>query len=190
MSEEPYIYVYRGDQQLGPFTERELRRHWANGVVDHDDLAWYEGMEEWISIRNLFGIPAAGPSIESEHRERIFSGKDDTTALSGLDTWEFFNGRRIDPLNVIAWVLFVLGVGLMALYTAQLAIWTPAFILSLGFATYNMLMRQRPLTFVLILANLVLPAVLWTLFGETEARQAAFNGPVIEERAEWPGQES
>jgi hypothetical protein len=53
------IYLYREDQYLGPYTEKELRRHWANGVVEATDLIWYEGMAEWVPLRDYFGIPAA-----------------------------------------------------------------------------------------------------------------------------------
>ncbi|MEO0452633.1 MAG: DUF4339 domain-containing protein [Verrucomicrobiota bacterium] len=180
MSEPAYIYVHRDGKELGPFTERELRRHWANGIVDHDDLAWYEGMEGWITVNELFGVPTpASVSIEQEHRDRLFSPPAPKGGpLSGLDTFEFFNGGRIDPLNVVAWVLFVLGVGIMALYRETLIAWAPIFLLSLGFATYNMLSRQKPMTFVLILANLIMPAVLWFTFSEQKVEEKSDETPV------------
>lgn len=53
------IYIYREGEYLGPFTEAELRRHWANGVVEGSDYVWYEGMAEWITLRQYFGVPAA-----------------------------------------------------------------------------------------------------------------------------------
>jgi hypothetical protein len=175
MEEIPYIYIHRAGKELGPFTERELRRHWANGVVDHDDLAWYEGMDDWISLSELFGVSTRSrrDSIELEHRERLFGATNDLNQRSGMDTFEYFNGRTLDPLNVIAWVLFVLGIGMMALFRENLAVWTPPFILSLGFATYNLLMRQRPLTYVLVIANLVLPAVIWFTFAENQKSDSA-----------------
>lgn len=185
-----YIYVHRAGQDLGPFTERELRRHWANGVIDHDDLAWYDGMEGWTSVSDLFGVPsrARHQSLEQEHRERLFTVTNDRAQLSGMDTFEYFNGRRIDPLNVIAWVLFVLGIGMMALYRDNLAIWTPPFILSLGFATYNLLMRQRPLAYVLVMANLVLPAVLWYAFHEEKIEDSTRMTPSKHELVVQAGQ--
>ncbi len=179
-----YIHIHRAGQDLGPFTERELRVHWANGVVDHDDLAWHEGLDDWISVSALFGMASRSSqqSIENEHRERLISITNDKAQRSGMDTFEFFNGRSIDPLNVIAWVLFVLGIGMMALYRENLAIWTPPFILSLGFATYNLLMRQRPLAYVLVMANLVLPAVIWFAFAEEQKEDSAQIAPPAQEQ--------
>lgn len=53
------IYIYRDGQYLGPFSDRELRRHWANGLVHGTDYVWYEGMADWITLRDYFGVPAA-----------------------------------------------------------------------------------------------------------------------------------
>lgn len=57
------IFIHKNGHELGPFTEREVRRHWANGVVDSTDHAWHEGLDEWVMIKDLFGTP---PAIEDQ----------------------------------------------------------------------------------------------------------------------------
>jgi GYF domain 2 len=51
------IYVTREEKVTGPFTEKELRRHWANGVIYSDDFVWKEGMDDWVALGSYFGVP-------------------------------------------------------------------------------------------------------------------------------------
>ncbi|MDX2286147.1 MAG: DUF4339 domain-containing protein [Bacteroidia bacterium] len=56
--EQPTIYVIQDGEYLGPYTEKEVRRHWANGLLRHGDFVWQDGMGEWIRLETYFGIPA------------------------------------------------------------------------------------------------------------------------------------
>jgi hypothetical protein len=51
------IFIHKDGQELGPFDQQEVRRHWANGVVAADDMAWYPGLDDWVPVKDLFGIP-------------------------------------------------------------------------------------------------------------------------------------
>ncbi|MGF1679381.1 MAG: DUF4339 domain-containing protein [Candidatus Methylacidiphilales bacterium] len=64
------IYIFKSGKELGPFDEREIRRHWANGVLDADDLAWSEGMVEWVALKHYFGIPRSS-SVDFDESTRI-----------------------------------------------------------------------------------------------------------------------
>jgi hypothetical protein len=63
------IYVLQAGVYLGPYTEKEVRRHWANGTISDADLLWQEGMSEWVSLRSYFGIPS--PMITESSTGRI-----------------------------------------------------------------------------------------------------------------------
>lgn len=61
------IYIYKNDTQLGPYTENEARMHWAAGILDGNDFAWHPGMEGWVPIKDLFGVPM----VHGDHEGRV-----------------------------------------------------------------------------------------------------------------------
>jgi hypothetical protein len=44
------IYVVRGTEQAGPFTEAEIRSQLASGAITGDSLVWWEGLAEWTAL--------------------------------------------------------------------------------------------------------------------------------------------
>ncbi len=44
------IYVVRGTERAGPFTEAETRAQLASGELKNDSLVWWEGLAEWTPI--------------------------------------------------------------------------------------------------------------------------------------------
>ena len=48
------IFVLKNGQEAGPYTDKELRLHWANGAFDADDLAWCLGQPEWLTLPEFF----------------------------------------------------------------------------------------------------------------------------------------
>jgi hypothetical protein len=54
------IYVVRGSEQAGPFTEADIRAQLASGALTGDSLVWWEGLAEWTPIsKTPLGSPAA-----------------------------------------------------------------------------------------------------------------------------------
>lgn len=51
------IYIHKDHKELGPYTEQEVRLHWANGLIDSEDLAWEENMLDWVLLKNFFNAP-------------------------------------------------------------------------------------------------------------------------------------
>lgn len=47
------IYLYRNDQQEGPYTEDQLREMVASGGVTQTEYAWHEGLPEWQHLNTL-----------------------------------------------------------------------------------------------------------------------------------------
>jgi hypothetical protein len=43
-------FVHRGGQQLGPFTEAEVRAQLAAGTLSPGDLVWWEGQGNWVAL--------------------------------------------------------------------------------------------------------------------------------------------
>lgn len=44
------IYIHRNNQQLGPFTEVEIKAQLASGVTSLQDHVWWEGQANWIPL--------------------------------------------------------------------------------------------------------------------------------------------
>jgi Flp pilus assembly pilin Flp len=67
------IYVHRNNQQLGPFTEDELKAQLASGSISLQDHAWWQGQTNWLPLSQtpfatklapgLPGVP--GPNLGS-----------------------------------------------------------------------------------------------------------------------------
>jgi len=60
------IHISRGEDQFGPFTMEQVQDHLIQGALLPDDLAWHEGMEDWIPLSNLVdSLPIAPSSPET-----------------------------------------------------------------------------------------------------------------------------
>jgi hypothetical protein len=57
------IYVHRNNQQLGPFTEAEVRTQLAAGAISPQDHVWWQGQSGWVPLSqtHLAGTGAAIP---------------------------------------------------------------------------------------------------------------------------------
>ena len=51
------IYIHKNDQQLGPFDEAQIWEGLRNGEFTSEDLAWHEGLPEWVQLSALLKIP-------------------------------------------------------------------------------------------------------------------------------------
>lgn len=62
------IYILKEDQQIGPFSPDQVRDLLDNRHVTSQDLAWREGMENWVQLGDLMeGIePAGSPDLSGE----------------------------------------------------------------------------------------------------------------------------
>jgi len=53
------IHISRGEDSSGPFTLEQVRDYLAEGILLPDDLAWHEGLENWIPLSQLVAPPVA-----------------------------------------------------------------------------------------------------------------------------------
>ena len=57
------VLVLKNGQQLGPFTLEEINRQLSEGAIIASDLAWHEGLSEWVPLTSIPGVvftPAHG----------------------------------------------------------------------------------------------------------------------------------
>jgi hypothetical protein len=57
------IYITRANEQFGPYSEGDVRRHLVSGELSPDDLAWHEGLTEWQPLSRLVRPAPIRPPI-------------------------------------------------------------------------------------------------------------------------------
>ena len=69
MKNEKQIFL-QGEEDAhhhGPFTEQEIRRYWAYGVVKDGDWVWHEGMSEFAQVKDFFSTDSKRKSVMVSH---------------------------------------------------------------------------------------------------------------------------
>jgi len=66
------IYIHRDNQQLGPFTEAEIKAQLASSAISPQDHVWWEGQQGWVPLgqsslmETLFPMsPGSAPTVGS-----------------------------------------------------------------------------------------------------------------------------
>ena len=57
------IHISRNGQSLGQFPLAEVNCMLQGGQISPEDLAWQEGMPQWVPVRSIPGVVAAAPPI-------------------------------------------------------------------------------------------------------------------------------
>ena len=48
------LFIYKNGQQLGSFSEEQVRSMIVSGMLSREDLSWKEGWEDWKPLVFLF----------------------------------------------------------------------------------------------------------------------------------------
>ncbi|PYJ44029.1 MAG: transporter, partial [Verrucomicrobia bacterium] len=54
------IHVARNGHRMGPFSLEEVNRQLAAGSLSPSDLAWYEGIPNWVALSQVPGVGMIG----------------------------------------------------------------------------------------------------------------------------------
>lgn len=49
------IHIAKNGQKMGPYSEAQVREMLAAGSIAGTDLAWHEGLADWVPLSSLFG---------------------------------------------------------------------------------------------------------------------------------------
>lgn len=55
------IYIHKNEQQIGPYNETQIAEAVSSGHISMEDLAWKEGLTEWVRLGELMKIPPTRP---------------------------------------------------------------------------------------------------------------------------------
>ena len=50
------IHIQRDGHQFGPYTLEDLNQYLVDGSLLPSDLAWYEGVSDWIPMNQVPGV--------------------------------------------------------------------------------------------------------------------------------------
>ena len=97
------IYIYKNDQQFGPFDDAQISEALNSGEFSFEDLAWKEGLTEWVRLEDLLKKPQkmtalaeARPTAQSNFIPQSISGIENTPTIVV---------KKNEPLSIWALVL-------------------------------------------------------------------------------------
>lgn len=61
-------FVYKNDQQFGPYEDSEIMRRLGSGEFSRDDYCWQSGWDEWKPLRLIFPNP---PTVTTSNRKPL-----------------------------------------------------------------------------------------------------------------------
>lgn len=56
------VHIDRNGERFGPYSLEEVNAYLANGTLLPTDLAWHDGMADWVPISQITGVTIAGGS--------------------------------------------------------------------------------------------------------------------------------
>lgn len=59
------IHISKNGQNIGQFELSEVNRMLQTGQISSNDLAWQDGMQEWMPVRSIPGVTAGAPPLPS-----------------------------------------------------------------------------------------------------------------------------
>ncbi len=76
------IYIARGEERKGPYSEVSIRQFLAEGQLDGTELAWHKGLESWVNIGVLAKEISAQRDVSRRLPEVKASGNNMTFAFT------------------------------------------------------------------------------------------------------------
>lgn len=110
------IYIHKNEQQLGPFDDSQISDALNNGEFSVEDLAWKEGLTEWVRLEDLLQKPQHTPPIPK------------TPTIPNLPVVQT-NVKQV--VVIVGWVCFALGLATMLLSIWAFFIYAPLFLAAL-----------------------------------------------------------
>ena len=144
------IYLYQNEQQVGPYSEEQLREMVAFKSITQTDLAWYEGLPQWQTLNTILAFPAPPISPTTPNPPVIQTNVKQGAIIGG-------------------WVCFVLGFGCMFLSLFLFFIYGPLFLVAAVLGVVAMSQRRVVGGIFLLLSTLILPTVVGLILFATRA---------------------
>ena len=139
------IYIHKNEQQLGPFDEAQISKALSNGEICLEDLAWKEGLTEWVRLEDLLQKPQHTPPIP------IIS----TTLNSFVVQTNVKQGAVIG-----GWVCFVLGIVAMYLSMSTFLIYGALLLAAFILSIIAIVQKRGSVGIILLLVTIIIPSLM------------------------------
>lgn len=70
------IYIYKNEQQQGPFEDNEIHDGLATGRFSLEDFAFKEGCSDWVALRTIYS-PSKPPVLDPKNVQPATKKKTD-----------------------------------------------------------------------------------------------------------------
>jgi uncharacterized RDD family membrane protein YckC len=67
------IYIEKNGEEIGPFSEDQVRAMLSAGTASPSDMMWYEGEPTWVSLAKLPGLSGVTPPCVSPMRTPLIN---------------------------------------------------------------------------------------------------------------------
>jgi len=127
------IHINKNGKKLGPYPLEEVNKQINSGKLKAVDLAWHEGLPDWLPLCHIKGVelkipPTSPPSIKSRNRASVAMPR-----LHGIEYVQATRGQRflnsiIDniflyfPMKICAFVALANGASFQLTFLINLAI--------------------------------------------------------------------
>jgi len=149
------LYLYQNDQQVGPYTESQIKEMVAAGSIQETDICWHEGLSDWqplnaavISFAQIHS-PSA-PTVTLQLSEAVANT---TVVQTNVKQGAVIGGS----------ICFTIGFILMIVSLWSFFIYGPLFLVAFILSIVAMSQRRILGGILLLLCTLILPAVVGTV---------------------------
>lgn len=153
------IYLYQNEEQIGPYTQEQIRALLSAGSITGKDICWHEGLSDWQPLNTV--IPLAESDIHQAPTQIQSVSK-----LGEIQT-NVKQGALIGGA-----VCFVIGIVLMCLTMWSFLIYGPLFLVSFVLGIVAMAQRRILGGLLLLLATLIVPTILGLYLLTTRTAEA------------------
>lgn len=117
------LYIHKNGEQLGPYSEDQVRSYLIDGTLHSSDLAWYDGAPDWASLSSISTFarrtPPPLPRLTPAARSSRAGRAGDLPEISP-DSLDSYARSTLQPNETplyqtsVHWIIFV-GAGIIAL---------------------------------------------------------------------------
>jgi hypothetical protein len=158
------IYIHKDEQQLGPFDESQITKAIQEGQFTYEDLAWKDGLAEWVRLGDL--LPKEKTTPETPPPIPIPSLSETPTVIQ----------TNVKQGAVIGgWVCFALGLATMFFSLWAFFIYAPLFLVAFILSIVAMAQKRVAGGIALLLATIILPTVVGLYLFTLRTTQAVAN---------------
>jgi hypothetical protein len=177
---EGYIYL-QGEghkQHQGPFTEQELRRYWAYGIISSNDWVWHAGMDNCVQVKDFFDMMPN--KIGEKVAHQLIIHQPANLELDAELPVEQYTFDKTWILQVFAWLVALAAT--VCFLSLPSVLWLSIFLYagSLGLLAWFIWIRKSAIAWVSLGMNVLLMAiVLYLQPHEHEQAKAPVSEPVM-----------